>query len=343
MTPHQPLAPDPTGAAGSRPSLTADLVLEGGGVKGIALVGAVSVLEEAGYTFPRIAGTSAGAIVGALLASGVSAGRLHDIIAGTDFAEFADEGLLDRLGLPGKAMSILLEQGIYEGERLRSYLAEHLPDAQETFGGLRLPPDPNSTLQPEQRFKLVVLAADVSLRRLVRLPWDLGPVYGLDADSASTIDAVRASMSIPFYFEPARLRYRREGKVVESTLVDGGMLSNFPVGIFDRSDGAPPRWPTFGIKLGNRADARRIPVAPAGPLGLGIAMLRTLTSWFDGMHVDRDDVTDRTIFVDTFDVSATDFDIDAATTARLYVSGREAAQQFLDTWDFDAYLAEHRP
>ncbi len=45
--------------------LKADVVLEGGGVKGIALVGALSVLMDAGYTFPRIAGTSAGAIVGA--------------------------------------------------------------------------------------------------------------------------------------------------------------------------------------------------------------------------------------------------------------------------------------
>ena len=41
----------------------ADLVLEGGGVKGIGLVGAISVLEEHGYVFHRVAGTSAGAIV----------------------------------------------------------------------------------------------------------------------------------------------------------------------------------------------------------------------------------------------------------------------------------------
>ena len=53
---------------------TADLVLEGGGVKGIGLVGAISVLEEHGYAFHRVAGTSAGAIVGALVAAG-HAGR----------------------------------------------------------------------------------------------------------------------------------------------------------------------------------------------------------------------------------------------------------------------------
>ena len=60
----------------SRPSaLDADLVLEGGGVKGLALVGAIEVLEEHGYRFRRIAGTSAGAIVGALVAGGMPAAR----------------------------------------------------------------------------------------------------------------------------------------------------------------------------------------------------------------------------------------------------------------------------
>ena len=47
----------------------ADLVLEGGGVKGIALAGAVLALAERGYSFPRVAGTSAGAIVASLVAA----------------------------------------------------------------------------------------------------------------------------------------------------------------------------------------------------------------------------------------------------------------------------------
>jgi NTE family protein len=55
--------------------LRADLVLEGGGVKGIGLVGAVSTLARAGYTFPRVAGTSAGAVVGAFLVALQRAGE----------------------------------------------------------------------------------------------------------------------------------------------------------------------------------------------------------------------------------------------------------------------------
>ena len=55
-------------AAAKGPERDVDLVFEGGGLKGIALVGAYSVLEERGYRPQNIAGTSAGAIVAALLA-----------------------------------------------------------------------------------------------------------------------------------------------------------------------------------------------------------------------------------------------------------------------------------
>ncbi len=57
-----------------------DGVFEGGGVKGIALVGAVSVVEEAGYSFVNLAGTSAGAIVATLLAAGYTAGELKTVL-----------------------------------------------------------------------------------------------------------------------------------------------------------------------------------------------------------------------------------------------------------------------
>ena len=96
--------------------------------------------------------------------------------------------------------------------------------------------------------------ADITRRKLVRLPWDYGN-YGLEPGRQRIVDAVRASMSIPFFFEPVEFHapattydgvHYSKGSV---TWVDGGMLSNFPVEVFDRSDGQPSRWPTIGIKL----------------------------------------------------------------------------------------------
>src|SRR5256885_16638859 len=92
----------------SAPGLVADLVLEGGGVKGIGLVGAISVLEERGYRLHRIAGTSAGAIVGALVAAGLRATELVDVMNGVGYTRFQDAPALSHLGLPGRALGVLL-------------------------------------------------------------------------------------------------------------------------------------------------------------------------------------------------------------------------------------------
>src|SRR4029078_9982 len=102
--------------------MDADLVLEGGGVKGVGLVGAYSALTDAGYTFHRIAGTSAGAIVGALIAAGMGQEDLKDIMRTGDYGRFQDEGFIDHLGLVGKGFSVLFEKGIYEGHYLVEWL-----------------------------------------------------------------------------------------------------------------------------------------------------------------------------------------------------------------------------
>ncbi|MEO9220887.1 MAG: patatin-like phospholipase family protein, partial [Mycobacteriaceae bacterium] len=63
----------------------ADLVLEGGGLKGLGAAGAVLELMDAGYTFPRVAGTSAGSIVGAFVAAGASTAQLEALLADLDY------------------------------------------------------------------------------------------------------------------------------------------------------------------------------------------------------------------------------------------------------------------
>ena len=74
----------------------ADLVLEGGGVKGLGLVGAVLELQRQGYTFARLAGTSAGSIVAAFLAAGATADQLTAIMGRLDYRKVPD-----RAGVPG--------------------------------------------------------------------------------------------------------------------------------------------------------------------------------------------------------------------------------------------------
>ena len=323
--------------------MDADLVLEGGGVKGIGLVGAYSALTDTGYTFHRIAGTSAGAIVGALIAAGIEPEQLKTVMRTVDYGRFQDEGFIDHLGVVGKGASVLLEKGIYEGRYLIEWLDGILTSlGKRTFGDLRID-DPNTSLPPERRYKLVVMTSDVTRGELVRLPWDYAN-YGLKADDQLVADAVRASMSIPFFYEPVRFTGRDDaGKKVQSYMVDGGMLSNFPIDVFDRTDGQPPRWPTFGIKLSARPTKpvlQRFDVK--GALGLARAMVGTMTNFHDQMHISDPAVLARTMFVDTGQVKATDFDIDEPTQDMLFTNGKGGAEAFLKAWDFDGYVERFR-
>jgi NTE family protein len=246
-----------------------DLVLEGGGVKGIGLLGAVLVLYDAGYRFERIAGTSAGAIVAALVATYQRAGRdlheLRSVMTSCDYRRFEDAKIVERLTGPvGEAGELLLHEGMHTGKYLYEWLGPLLADTGITmFGQLKLD-DPGTSLAPYQRYSLVVNTSDLSRRCLVRLPWDY-PQYGAPVNDQLIIDAVRASMSFPFFFRPVEFRPGTGGAV---TWVDGGLLSNFPITIFDRTEDRVQRWPTWGIKLSDEPVRNDEPVKTT----VGIAM-----------------------------------------------------------------------
>jgi NTE family protein len=324
----------------------ADLVLEGAGVKGIGLVGAVATLAEAGHRFPRVAGTSAGAVVAAYVVALQRAGeplsRLEEIARSLDYAKMRDRGLLGRAAGPlarvVDGLSLAFDGGVFEGDYLRAWVAGSLADlGVHTFGDLRVTDD-DSSLAPEQRYSLVVMASDVSRKRLVRWPWDY-PLYGLDPDEQSVADAVRASASIPFFFEPVTLRSRDEaGRSIVSTMVDGGVLSNFPIAMFDRTDGRPPRWPTFGVRLSMRPSGRVQTHEVRGTVSLALSLVETMLEACDAQHIDDPCVQARSIFVDASGVSPVDFGISEEQQEQLLTAGREATVGFLEDWDFASYL-----
>ena len=249
-----------------------------------------------------------------------------------DYAAFLDETELDRIPLLGRGLSLLHERGMYAGDYFHGLIADHLADlGVRTFADLRQD-DPESDLPDDRRYKLLVMASDVSRGRLLRLPWDYG-ACGLDAGSQSVADAVRASMSIPFFFRPFTLGAPGNEP---SLVVDGGLLSNFPVDAFDRTDGKPARWPTIGIKLIAQHDPAEIRHVVTGNLSLALAIFSTMQTWHDELRLNDPEVSRRTIFVDTFGVRATEFGIDKSTQQKLFASGRAAAEEFLSArWSGD--------
>src|SRR5512138_2085110 len=150
--------------------LKCDAVFEGGGVKGIGLVGAVAVSEAKGYDFVNVAGTSAGAIIAALVAAGYRADELKAIMATLDYEKFKDPGWVDRIPVLGKAISLGLEKGIYEGDYFEQWMRQQLQKkGKTTFKDLVMEEFKDS---PNYRYKLRVVASDLSRGKMLVLPHD---------------------------------------------------------------------------------------------------------------------------------------------------------------------------
>jgi NTE family protein len=322
-----------------------DLVFEGGGVKGIGLAGAVETLEEQGYEPHRVAGTSAGAVVAALLAAEYEAAELRELVLSLDYWQFQDRAWEDKVPLIERSLSLLLDLGLFEGERLHAFMRELLAaKGIRRFGDLELP----HVSDPSLRSRLQVIASDVTTRRLLVLPRD-AQVLGIEPDELEVALAVRMSASIPIFFEPVRFENPKTGET--HLIVDGGMLSNFPVWLFDSADDVRPVRPTFGLLLvepepsvpvGERlAAARMIGHGPRAVIDYLKALAETVMEGHDRLYVEQESFA-RTIPIPTLGIRTTEFDLSPARALALYESGRRAAVEFLARWDFEAYVAEFR-
>ncbi|HYF76953.1 MAG TPA: patatin-like phospholipase family protein [Symbiobacteriaceae bacterium] len=298
---------------------TANAVFKGGGVKGIALVGALTAAEERGWTWQAVAGTSAGAITAALVAAGYTAQELKPILFGLDFNKFKDGGRLAILNL-------LRKEGIYKGQYVIDWLDELLMNktrkAAPSFGDL------------EEQFgiSLRVVATDITNMRELVFPDDLTDYGFVDPKSFPVAEAVRASMSIPYFFQPYVLKCPG-GKT--ATLVDGGVLSNFPVSLFAPGAGGA-QVPTLGYYLKAPDDKDALPTESLEQITH--ALITTILEGHDRderMHQQYE----RSIDIPTGSVGTTDFDLTEAQKEWLFDSGYQAAGAFFADSDVMAWLS----
>lgn len=318
-----------------------DAVFEGGGVKGTAFLGALRCFDDAGIQLRKVAGTSAGAITAALTAAQFSIDELEEIIGCLDYEKdllwkktsplIRNDSPEDDLSHPQWMIgNLLLAQlvnknvlGQYSAEPFLQWLAQTLGDRLSTFAALQ------TTIGPVEWYQeraLKIIASDISRGEMLLLPDDL-KLFDLNPVEFSIAKAVRLSMSIPFFFEPGRLG--------DSIIVDGGILSNFPLWIYDAPSYRAPRCPTFGICLteGKRAQ-RKID----GPLAMLAGMFETMMVARDLYH-QRNNDQGRVIAIDTTGITATQFNLSNEEKDRLYYQGYTSARRFLlDQWNWDKHL-----
>lgn len=133
------------------------------------------------------------------------------------------------------------------------------------------------------------------------------------------------SILFPGFFKPKNLN--------GSYVIDGGILSNFPVWLFDKDEGL--EFPTFGFKLLEKEQ----PIT--GPITFFKEILYTMLEGHDNEH-EEDLNSVRTIPIPSKGISPLAFNLAKEEKQKLFESGREAAKIFFEDWDFEQYRNQYR-
>ncbi len=308
----------------------ADAVFQGGGVKGLALAGALLGFAERGYRrWVNVAGTGAGAVLASYLACGHDVYEAEQLLRSAPNSRFEDFGPGGRF--LGGTWNLLRRRGFARGEYLRRWLDEQLDG--RTF----------AAVTEHDRSRLKLLAVDVTRRELLVLPDDLpryrvpGGDSPIDPGRFRIADAVRMSASLPYIFEPVELVHHATSRA--SAILDGGLLSNVPVWLFDVDDRDPLR-PTFGFRLtGGPRTGRGFDRALGRigrPLELSSDIVQVAMESWD-TRLMSGSTRARTCPVPAGSVATAHFRLTPLEQTELVENGRRAARRFLDSFDLDAY------
>lgn len=295
--------------------MKADAVFEGGGTRGIAFVGAIEAMEEEEVEWQRLAGTSAGAVIAALLASGYKSYEIRKHLSDLDLLKLRGRTFINQIPIFGSLLELMFNLGIYKNDYLETWVDSLLSKKGiKTFADL---PDG----------KLKIIASDVSNGQMLILPDDLVR-YRLTPGDLKVSTAVMMSASIPFFYRPVIWKSKDRNK---SYILDGGLLSNFPIWIFDTDN---PRFPTFGFRFVK--DQVKINAVIPTPLHLFKNIFKTMLQAHDLRHL-NEETKERTIQIPTGNINATDFNLNKDEIDFLYHSGYTSTKKFLSQWDFEQY------
>lgn len=295
-------------------------VFEGGGMRGIAIVGAINCIENEGFEFARVAGCSAGAVIAAFIAAGYSSKEIRKMLSEINFLKFMDKDPLQRLPVLGKPLGIIRKQSLYSGDYLESFMANLLQHK-----GISKFKD----VYVNGEYKLKIVASDITNKKLLILPDDLHN-YGIDPMEFSIAKAVRMSSSIPFYFKPVQLN-TPSGTCY---IVDGGITCNFPLTIFDVTSNQS--CPTIGFRFELDSLNKRKP-KKNDTLSFLFAVAETMSAKTTPEYLSQENIA-RSIIIPTCGIQVTDFNLNKEKGLQLYKTGYKQAKAFLSTWNLDEYI-----
>jgi NTE family protein len=291
-----------------------DGVFSGGGVKAFAFIGALEVIEEKNLKFERVAGTSAGSILAAFIAAGYSVEEMKQLLDKLDLKDFLDPPSLTNL-IPGSKWFFLYFQlGLNKGDKFERWVYNQLAKRNiYTFGDIK-----NGYLK--------VVVSDLSLGKLVVIPDDLERVYGINPNEFPVARAIRMSAGFPYFFMPKKVIGKNK---VKSIIVDGGLLSNFPIWVLESETNVRKR-PILGLKLSDSPEQSH-PNTIKNALDMLHALFSTMKQAHDSRYITKSEKAN-IIFIPVKDVQTTNFMITEEVKKKLIQNGREHAEEFLKNW-----------
>jgi NTE family protein len=288
-----------------------NLVFEGGGVRGLAYIGALQAVEDAGIrpNVKAVAGTSAGAITAALVALGYTAEELGTTLTALNLTMFEDGALTGPL-------RVVTSFGFFRGDAFLRWMRDRVAE--------RMGPGRDRATFAEVHAKtgmdLRIVVTNLSVHRAEVLSHETTP--GMEMALG-----VRMSMSIPLFFAAVRDQ--------QQTYVDGGAVWNYPLTIFDTGDEETEKR-TLGFHLGLRGTAAPKPVKVGDIVTYGRMLYESLITVQTFLMEQNPDDVSRSVFIDHLGVFPTDFGIDAERKRALAAKGLEATNAYLA--DFLAQL-----
>jgi NTE family protein len=293
------------------------LVFEGGGIRGIAFGGSIRFMEE--FNLLRnvrgIAGSSAGAIIATAVAVGFTGDEIIDVMSKTDFTTFKD----DSWGIIGDLIRLVRQYGIYKGDAFYKWISDLLESktgkGQITFK------------EVYERYGKVLVVTGSCLNRAQSFFF-----HHESYPDMPVAFAVRISMSIPLYWKAINL----DG----NTMVDGGVLNNFPIYAFDGKTIGDPNVDdetmnhskTVGFKLMTSAESKSAQLYEIndrinGPMDYGKAFINALLIQVERGHI-RSGYWERTVCINTHDVKTLDFALSENKKQLLVHEGYLAAKNY---------------
>ena len=313
-----------------------NLVFKGGGVRGIAYMGALESLEQEGVLqkIERVAGSSAGAIAATLACFRLPVDETVDLFNSLDLAKVPQTSIngnerykLPHLSNTENIRRLVENYGWYSSAYFHEWLGDviasqcgHNPRA--TFNDLHM----------RGYRDLYIAAANLSRKRTEFFSYQSTP-------EVAVADAVRLSMSIPLFFEAVRFDGKEFGK--GDYFVDGGLFDNYPLHLFDQPDFARLNpfyrnginWETLGLFL--KSEELECATDPVMPDNLFEFLNLTLRSFYDTHDLSNLDKSlvdqKRSVIINDCGVSSLQFDLEPGSELyqKLYVSGRESVSNFL--------------